>query len=494
MKSSTCWMLVALLVIVAAATAADFTVRPYKPSSATTEFEAALDTSTYPAQLQLARDYRDRYPDDMGVQMRASAVLAMDNLDSTRAYYVARAERQPDSEVAAYLAARLMQSPDEQRKYADRLLAKDPDSYWGNMLAAGSYTPENDPGFKLSEAALRKAIAKDNSLPFAVERLGHLLRARGETEAADAVYVKLGEMQPTRFEPVQYRLMLLKGDQQKAIKLIDAFLADNPKSVEAMYAKARGQREVKDWDGHIATMRKVVEVSRTGDHAYDLACGFSLAGQPDSAFAWLFTASDLGFTDLEQYKSDDDLIPLRDDARWTNLLAKVQTADQAKLMEYMKQAAATAPQRKDEALSSRLMGAAPDFSLTDLDGKTVSLSSLKGKVVILDFWATWCGPCKKSMPLLDKFYTDKRPKDVEIYGVNVWERNGNTSGVKPFITDHQFHFPVLLGNNEIADAYGVRGIPTLVVIDKEGKLAYRHVGYDPTIGEILDWQTQSLLK
>jgi thiol-disulfide isomerase/thioredoxin len=474
--------------------AADFSVRPYKPSAPTTAIESALDSADgYSAQKAVIRDYQSRYPNDMGVQLRVASFLAMDNLDSARAYYIARADKEPDNPVAQYVAGRLMASPDDQRKYADRLLNKDANSYWGNVLLAGSYTPENDPGLKQAEAALRKAIAADNSLPFAVERLGHLLKGRGEVAAADAVYVKLGEIEPDHFEPVQYRIMLITGDHHQAIKLIDDFLSRNPAHVDALYAKARGLRELADWPSHIATMRRVVEVSPTGDHAYDLACGYSLAGQKDSAFVWLFKAVDLSFSDMEQYKTDEDLVPLRDDPRWTELLGKVQMAEQAKLLNYMKQAAAKAPERKKEALSERLHDNAPDFTLNDLDGKPVVLSALKGKVVILDFWATWCGPCKKTMPILDKFYTTDKPKDVLVYGINVWERKG-IEGVKPFLTERNIHFPVLYGTNETADAYGVRGIPTLVVIDKDGKIAYRHIGYDPTLGDILGWQTKELLK
>jgi thiol-disulfide isomerase/thioredoxin len=133
-----------------------------------------------------------------------------------------------------------------------------------------------------------------------------------------------------------------------------------------------------------------------------------------------------------------------------------------------------------------------------LSGKTVKLSDLRGKVVVLDFWATWCGPCKRTMPLLDKFYSEKLPAGTQVYGVNVWQRektdDQKKSVVSKFIQDSGYHFPILYGTSELASAYGVQGIPTLVVIDKTGKLAYRHVGYDPTIPEELEWQTKELLK
>ena len=473
----------------------DFSVRRYQRSEADRAAETALDSArTYDLHRALARDYQARYPDDMGVQLRVGSLLAMDNLDSTRAFYLARAEREPDNEIALYLAGRLQATPDEQRTYARRILAKSPDSYWGNLLLAGTYPAETDSGFRLSQDALLKAIRADNSLPFAVERLGNLLRLRGDSAGAEAVFVKLGQMEPDRFEPVQYRIMLAGGDHQQAIRLADEFLDKNPRDVKALHTKANSQRELRDWPGHLRTMRRVVEVERTGPHAYDLACGFSLAGETDSAYAWLSTAVERGYTDVEQYKGDDDLIPLRSDPRWEQVLTAAEAGERAKMVEIMRQAAATAPQRKQVAVAERQSALAPEFTLKDLNDNTVSLASLRGKVVILDFWATWCGPCRKSMPLLDKFYTDTKPENVVVYGVNVWERGGKTDKVKPFITERGFHFPVLFGTNDLANAYGVQGIPTLVMIDPQGKIAYRHVGYNPTLPEVLAWQVNELSK
>ncbi|MDD5087617.1 MAG: redoxin domain-containing protein [bacterium] len=489
------WLCAAAILLTAmAAEAADFKVRRYTPTAALQALEATLDTTTsYSDQCELAREYRDRHGDDMTVQLRAAGLLAMDDLDSTRAYYESWAAREPQSVIALYLAGRLQESPDQQRRYAEEILSRDARNYWGNLLLAASQTAQGDPTMKKSEAALLQAISVDNSLPFAVERLGHLYRTRGDTSAADEVYVKLGEMQPDRFEPVTYRIMLKGGDQQAAIALTDEFLKKNPKNIDALYTKARAERERLDWNAHIATMRRIVETEPKGEYVYDLACGFSLAGQSDSAFARLFQAAHLGFADLEQYTFDDDLIPLRESERWSTLLADVENAERERMREFLQRMAETAPQRRQDALAERTTLAAPDFTFKDLQGNTVSLAQLRGQVVILDFWATWCGPCRKTMPLLDKFYTDSLPAGVVVYGMNVWERGGNTDKVRPFIEERGFHFPILLGDNDIATAYGVRGIPTLVVIDQEGRIAYRHVGYDPTLPEVLSWQTKELL-
>ncbi len=488
------WVMLGVLALAAQLWAQDFSVRVYQPSAAMTELTAALDTVKSPdSQVAVAKLFQTKYPNDVPAQSLVASVLSLDNLDATRKYYKDRAASDANNAAANYVAGRLSEKAADRRAYAEKILAADANNYWGNVLLANSLMKDDDPGFDKAEAALRKAIASDNSLPFAVEDLGKLLQSKGKTEEADKVFVKLGEMLPDKFTPVRYRIMLVAGDHAKATQLIDGFLKKNPDNTEALNTKAASAREQRDWDGYVSTMRKLVAVDRNGENAYNLACAYSLAGQTDSSYAWLFTAADLAFNDIEQYKSDEDLIPLHSDPRWSDLLTKVEQSQQLELANYLKEAQRTAPQRQEKALKERGADEAPDFSLQDLNGKTVQLSALRGKVVVLDFWATWCGPCKRTMPLLDKFYTDGREKGVEVYGVNVWERKG-TDGVKPFIEKAGYHFPILYGSNDLASEYGVQGIPTLVIIDKNGKLAYRHVGYDPTLPEQLSWQTKELLK
>lgn len=503
MKKFLRWMTFVLVAVsVTWVLAADFSVRIYKPSAAETACKAAMDTtSVYSQQKVIAREYQAKFPGDMGVQLRVVNCLAASDLDSVRDFYRLRAEREPNNDVAVFVAGKLADSPMDARRYANQLLKRDPDNYWGNLLLASSYSSNPDSGSINAEAALRKAIARDNSLPYAVEALGNLLARRGDKQAADAVFVKLAEMLPGDFAPVIYRIRLA-GDQTQAVKRADEFLARNPNNLDALQTKAQAQRELSDWKGHLETMRKLVSVSRTGERAYDLGCGFSHAGEKDSAFAWLSTAVDLGSTDIEQYKKDEDLVPLRDDPRWSDLLIKVQSAKNASLAAMMKQVMTTtpppqspSPRRSEEVPPQRMNVTAPDFTLKDLNSKNISLSSLRGKVVVLDFWATWCPPCRMSMPLLDKFYTGSKPKNVIVYGVNVFEHTApSPDGLKAFLTQQNVHFPVLLGTQDVASAYGVSSIPNLVVIDKQGKIAYRHVGYDARLVNILTAQIKELLK
>lgn len=111
-----------------------------------------------------------------------------------------------------------------------------------------------------------------------------------------------------------------------------------------------------------------------------------------------------------------------------------------------------------------------DFMLLDKEGNEISLSSLKGKVVFLNFWASWCGPCKAEMPHIQKVYEEYKDKDVVILAVNLTpsEEDG-IEGVNSFLEKNKYTFPVLYDKDgSVAKKYRVRGIPTTYIINKEG--------------------------
>lgn len=119
-----------------------------------------------------------------------------------------------------------------------------------------------------------------------------------------------------------------------------------------------------------------------------------------------------------------------------------------------------------------------DFSLTSLDGRTVRLSELRGQVVILDFWATWCGPCRMALPHLQDIHDRFGDKGVTIVAVAM--DDGGERVVRPFVAKQGLRFPVVLPDDKVVKDFGpVRGLPTTVLIGPDGKIHKRYLGYQP---------------
>lgn len=117
---------------------------------------------------------------------------------------------------------------------------------------------------------------------------------------------------------------------------------------------------------------------------------------------------------------------------------------------------------------------APDFSLVDSSGVPVRLSAYKGKVVLLDFWATWCGGCKIEIPWYIEFQNKYRDAGLAAIGVSM-DADGWTS-VKPFLAEHKLNYPVVIGNDALAERFGLINMPLTLLIDRNGNIAESHAG------------------
>lgn len=117
---------------------------------------------------------------------------------------------------------------------------------------------------------------------------------------------------------------------------------------------------------------------------------------------------------------------------------------------------------------------APDFALKDARGANIRLSSYKGKVVVVDFWATWCHGCKTEIPWFMEFQNKYKDGGLAVIGVSMDEDGWKS--VRPFVEEKKINYPVVIGNDDLAKRYGVESMPMTLLIDRKGKLAASYIG------------------
>lgn len=137
-------------------------------------------------------------------------------------------------------------------------------------------------------------------------------------------------------------------------------------------------------------------------------------------------------------------------------------------------------------------GPAPDFTLKSRSGENIKLSELRGEVVMINFWASWCGPCRQEMPLLDALYQRYRPLGFTILGVSVDE---NLDDARRLLKEIPVTFPVLFDtDNKVADLYELVAMPSTVLVDRDGNMRFVHLGYLPGYERDYEAQVKALIR
>jgi peroxiredoxin len=135
---------------------------------------------------------------------------------------------------------------------------------------------------------------------------------------------------------------------------------------------------------------------------------------------------------------------------------------------------------------------APDFTLKSREGINIKLSELRGQVVMVNFWASWCGPCRQEMPLLQQLYERYQSLGFSLLGVNVDEQK---AAADKMLNDIPVSFPILYDNrSKVSKAYQVKAMPSTFMVDRDGRIRYLHKGYKPGYEEAYQVQIRELLR
>lgn len=206
---------------------------------------------------------------------------------------------------------------------------------------------------------------------------------------------------------------------------------------------------------------------------------YTYQGNFDSAFNELDVLLNMPNDYYSWLVSDKGLTPLRNDPRW-----------EPKMAEFKRFWDMDSSKRKTSVLAKKFSKPAPLWELKDMSGNIVKLAELKGNIVVLDFWATWCSPCKDAMPVLDNWMKTAMPDNVKVFSINVWERDSAIAA--PFMLENKYSMTMLYGYNDLSKEYGFDGIPYLCVIDKDGNIRFDEKGYTPELSENLTFWVEDL--
>jgi thiol-disulfide isomerase/thioredoxin len=133
----------------------------------------------------------------------------------------------------------------------------------------------------------------------------------------------------------------------------------------------------------------------------------------------------------------------------------------------------------------------PAFELPDLSGNVVTLADYEGKVVVLDLWATWCPPCRQEIPFLVSLYEEHKDAGLVVVGIGL--DDGGAKVLEPFVKQNSVTYPILVGNRDVGQTYQLKGIPTTFILDRNGRIAAKHLGFRPSDADVMRAEVARLL-
>ena len=486
--------LLALLILVATAAFAavpplpdDLKPAPWKPArelrQILDDYETIRDEEGLRSYMSRIEALLEKHPDWMDLHRHYLGISrVLDEWSKIQPKYRERAEKDTANADAQYLAGLFEKTAGT--TYFRRALRHDPKHFHARCALALSLLSSPMPNQQEAFPLLFEAVRMRPDHPYGYQSLALGYEISRDWETGIKVRELSEIVEPKSFQPIQQQARDLEqaGRPGEALSRVEGFIKANPESRAARKALIEAcRKQGRPADAVKAQVELAGIAADDGAEAYRAAKALA-AGDKAAAIDWLRKASKRGYANYREAERDQELAPLRGDPAFAAIVK-----------EFKSQHDKDAPARKSDILSKLLSKPAPAFDVMTLDSTRVSLGGLKGKVVVLDFWATWCSPCRMTLPLVKDLHVAMKEEPVEILCMNVWERDPGRTKVAPYWKENSYPMTVGLASPEDAQAYEVSGIPTLFVLDQEGQLRFRHVGYSPYMDEEVGWVIESLL-
>lgn len=415
--------------------------------------------------------------------------------DACLQHYQRLAKANPDNPEFAYLAIRLKEDNLEE---ARKMISSYPKFYWGYRILAVDFSqniqdeayPETDQ-YKADILLLdqgKKEFPDDGYINLA---LAYRYKAEEDYLKALNYISELKDISiiQNHFRTIQEICVETKA-RQTFEKLLFTMISHSAEIGEITQEQAEIYQHmnlldfIQNTEGTAGVKEYVAQnpkLKEDGEMLVFLADMFVDLDDHSLALEYLESAVNMGASNYPTLANSQQYEPLTQDPKWQALLSKAEADWNS-----------DAQSRAEELLATQTAKPAPDWELKDIHGNTHKLSDLREYVVILDFWAQWCGPCKMAMPGISKWIVNDMPRGVKVFSVNVMENDYDKA--KAYFQEQKYAMTYLEGNQDVANSYGVRGIPHITVIDRQGNIAWEQVGFSYDLEEKLSIWVNHLSK
>jgi len=454
--------------------------------------------------VALVKEYLAKTNDIDDLRNIQSVWLDIDQ-EACRAHFEALYRQNPKNDNYHYLWARALRDVAQTLSESRKLIKRSPKYYWGYRLLNATYNitlfnnkETSSPEYIYLQGELKKdrklileSVKRFPEDSLKMQTLYYLYRYEDNLVEAKKLLLNLNQATITAFSPENLLEYSHKSKDTSVFATVFPLMLQiysergriKSEDIENIYANSYLDLlfGLEDWAGFEAFFKANPQQADNRDN-YEILISYHIKrGDHDRALDLIATLLREDRTDFRKLERNKDYNVFSTNPKWLKLKYEAKLKwDQ------------DAGKRIQKALENDRKEVAFAWELPDKDGNIIRLKDQKGSIVILDFWATWCSPCRMAMPVIDDWMKKKMPDGVLVYSINVWERE--PAKAKAFMEEKGYAMTLLYGSNDLSEKYGFTGIPFICVIDQEGNLRFFESGYSEDLADHLSIWVEALQK